>query len=539
MMFDNVDGALPRLARRLRIDGAEVGSRLGERTQEILHAQIILRHPWQREVLVPDRGANVAAQIAETMWVLAGRNDVAWLSHYLPRAADFSDDGQVWRGGYGPRLRDYSGQIDDVDGIDQIRHIVDLLSEDRSSRRAVVSIYDPAVDSAPGKDIPCNDFLSFISRDGRLDLSVFVRSNDLIWGWSGINAFEWSVLQEIVAGILGLQVGSLVFSTTSLHVYDRHWEKARRIEEGQRFVPVAFQDSPRFDVSAVMNAPTVPEHPIDALDMMIQRWFDMEQRIRTGGFLPGEDTQLINGFPEPMMRSWLQVLAWYWSGEERHRRSLEGTRLWAATEQIPQSILDRARQPVTLPSVEEPPATAFTGFVDNLHREKSAAYGDSWKKRGEQMSILANVARKIDRLEGGESTEDEVIADTAIDLLVYLVKYRRWLSERHPSLPHYVVLESLNENDYVRAVLNWLSTLTSEVPPENLVPRLLGGFSSLEDVVSRDPSRTFSAPERAGIVQEMILDAFTLARALWEQERGDTGRNATRFWAGYGDDDNV
>lgn len=528
MRFGNVDDALPRLARRLRADGSEVGSRLGERTQELLHQQTILTKPWQREVLVPHRGANIAAQIAETMWVLSGRNDIEWLSHYLPRAADFSDDGVTWRGGYGPRLRRWRGYDGDQFEIDQIRHVVDLLSQDRSSRRAVVSIYDPAVDHAPGKDIPCNDFLSFISRTGRLDLSVFVRSNDLIWGWSGINAFEWSVLQEIVAGILGVQVGSLVFNTTSLHVYDRHWEKARKIEDSAQSTPTGFQDSPRFDLETFWDEPL---HPIDALDNVIEMWFTFEGSIRNGD--PGLK-EMIDRFPEPMMRSWLEVLAWYWSGNDRYRRSLEGTRLWAATEQIPASILEKARQAGA--GASKPVTTStFATIVDNLHREKSAAYGDSWKKRGEQMSILANVARKIDRLEGGQSTEDEVIADTAIDLLVYLIKYRLWLGEQYQNLPRYVILNPLDENDAVRGVLDWLSRGDNETPPfENLVPRLLGGFASLEDVVNRDPHPAkFSAKERAGVVQEMIVDAFTLAQALWEQ--GDTDRNATRFWQGYGD----
>lgn len=583
--FPNMDSALPVMAFRTLTDGSEVGSRLGEKTFELLHQQIILERPWQREILVPTRNVNIAAQIAETMWVLAGRADVEFLSHYLPRAADFSDDDLVWRGGYGPRLRRWSLTGDAAHGtaaknysLDQIKHIVDLLSEDRSSRRAVVSIYDPRVDAAPGKDIPCNDFLSFISREGSLDLSVFVRSNDLVWGWSGINAFEWSALQEIVAGLLGLRVGRLVFNTTSLHIYDRHWKKAQQIQEHAGCAPVGSQDSPRFSMRQFL---LTSEHPIDALDELISRWFDIEARLRKQGFLEGEADQIIDGFPEPMFQSWLRVLAWYWSGDQRHLKPLEGTRLWAATQELPNSISQqvtarniatglaygiaqgdpglegRVKEPDTwvvagrpsgpdgeyqagdkvqiYPGHTVPADTtgvikplaykmAFVPFVDALHREKSAAYGDSWKKRGELFSIIPNIARKIDRLEGGKSTEDEVIADTAIDLLVYLVKYRLWLGEDRKMFRVSWAAEIGDETDRVLQGLENLHTKTTMHVREDLIPSyvtsLVNYFERLQQEVSGDPHLD-DPRDRVLYVDQMITWSFILARHLWEQEQGE------------------
>lgn len=76
----------------------------------------------------------------------------------------------------------------------------------------------------------------------------------------------------------------------------------------------------------------------------------------------------------------------------------------------------------------------FREAVLRLHRAKDAAYGDAWKKRGEVMSILANLARKVDRIEhvlGGASvTPDESILDTAVDLLVYGLKYETFLADQ-------------------------------------------------------------------------------------------------------------
>lgn len=68
-----------------------------------------------------------------------------------------------------------------------------------------------------------------------------------------------------------------------------------------------------------------------------------------------------------------------------------------------------------------------------LHREKDAAYRDAWKKRGEVISILANVARKVDRLEyvldGAPASQDEAVLDTTVDLIVYCIKYQTYLAD--------------------------------------------------------------------------------------------------------------
>ncbi len=78
-------------------------------------------------------------------------------------------------------------------------------------------------------------------------------------------------------------------------------------------------------------------------------------------------------------------------------------------------------------------AEAFLEAVTRLHREKDAAYRNAWKKRGEVLSILANIARKVDRLqsvvEGGPTTRDESLMDTAVDLLVYCLKYQTYLAD--------------------------------------------------------------------------------------------------------------
>lgn len=419
----DVNEALPLLCDCI-MDGDEVGSQHG-RTMELTHVGITLTEPLNREILLPSRKANLAAQIAETMWVLSGRNDVEWLSRYLPRAVDFSDDGKVWRSAYGPRLRNYPGG-DELD-VDQLYSVIDLLTMSPGSRQAVINLWDPTVDSLPGKDVACNNWLHFLSRKGYLDLHVSIRSNDLIWGWSGINQFEWSTLLEIVACQVGLSVGQLHFSVSSEHIYDRHWGRAGEIAQDEQLTPSI--EGPRFAYTG-------------DLDDLFERWFATEAAIRDGS--PGAE-QMVEFFPDPMLKAWLRILQWWWStGDMKylHDLSVSGTALDVAT-QI---------------GIRPKPQLTLSGELDILHQGKDNAYGDSWCRRGEVLGIQANIARKVDRLAVGGSTSDETLRDTRMDLCIYLAKYVSWLHNPfglHTGIDHQsVVAQHLRDAEEAIGVLH-------------------------------------------------------------------------------------
>lgn len=76
--------------------------------------------------------------------------------------------------------------------------------------------------------------------------------------------------------------------------------------------------------------------------------------------------------------------------------------------------------------------------IKALHARKDRAYGAAWKRRGERISIVPNIARKVDRLtafvDQGVELQDESIVDTAIDLSVYCFKYLLFLAEQHGTL---------------------------------------------------------------------------------------------------------
>ena len=182
-----------------------------------------LSNPRSRHLNLVGRKNNLAAVIAETFWVMSGSNRVnPFLSYFLPRAKEFSDDGETWHGAYGDRIFKHG----------QVQSVIDIFKEEGlNTRRAVIDIYQSAVDSKfalntmlgidKPKDVPCNNLIHFYVNDGKLNCNVFQRSGDLIWGTGNINIPEFTFLQEYIAQEIGVELGSYAHWVTNLHVYDK------------------------------------------------------------------------------------------------------------------------------------------------------------------------------------------------------------------------------------------------------------------------------------------------------------------------------
>jgi hypothetical protein len=149
----------------------------------------------------------------ESLWMLAGRNDLAYVEQYNKRMREYSDNGVDLHGAYGYRW------INHFD-FDQIDSIIKRLKASPNDRRSVLQMWDPKIDlNRDGVDVPCNTVIYFKVRDGKLNMTVGNRSNDVIWGTFGANVVHMSMLQEYVARSLGVSVGTYYQVSDSFHVY--------------------------------------------------------------------------------------------------------------------------------------------------------------------------------------------------------------------------------------------------------------------------------------------------------------------------------
>jgi thymidylate synthase len=418
MQYRSATFAFVRELEQVRRRGKPVTVR-GRPTHELLARQVTLEKPRERFITIPGRGNDPVATIAETMWVLAGHSDMAFLSRYLSRATDYSDDGVVWRAAYGPRIRAWGEQ--QVDQIDAVRQ---LLSADPTSRRAVAAIYDPAQDFAnESKDVPCNNWLHFMLREGRLDLNVVIRSNDIFWGFSGINTFEWSVLHEAMAFWVGASVGPVNFFISSLHLYDEFDDRAERCLS-------------RFDERSGYESGWGPvgfATPWESFDEVVSRWFEIE-----AGLAEGQNRRSdVEAFPDPLLRDFLRAVQVKWANkygasDDELRGLVDAIGHTDVAFALHELYFKDSRSLLPQGPVAIEPG-ALVGALTDLHRSKDASYGNSWKRRGEQVSILANIARKADRIEnviGGSPAGSESLLDTAADLYVYALKYETFLADQ-------------------------------------------------------------------------------------------------------------
>ena len=275
-------------------------------------AMFKITNPMAREVTIPERNWFKTLPYAESLWIASGRNDMAYILHYLPRMADFSDDGRYMRGGYGPRYRDYNGESDDYriesinvrqsGSVDQLNYVVECFKADNETRRAVMSFGDPMKDDFDDngrlkgtKDIPCTRELHFMKQSGKnkLDLTVRMRSNDLIWGASAVNIFNYTFMQEYVAAILGLEVGNYYHIVDNLHFYDRHIDLVKFLSELREW-----------DDETVTYAITF--HTLNEFDKLITKLSTEEKLMRTNMRYYSQTE-----FEDPFFEHWYDILYKY------------------------------------------------------------------------------------------------------------------------------------------------------------------------------------------------------------------------------------
>ena len=226
----NVNDALIKGLSALSEEGVDRDSRNGPVRVFPGPVTTYYEKPKERVIFFPERDANPYFHFMESLWMVAGRNDVAWITEFSSNIANYSDDGVSFHGGYGTRWRAWFDDIADhgsYGGIDQLSIIAEILQDNPDDRRVVLQMWSVEDDlGRDGKDFPCNLIATFrINPYGKLDMTVFNRSNDMIWGAYGANAVHFSVLQEVMAAWVGVPVGSYWQVSTNFHSYHNTLEK--------------------------------------------------------------------------------------------------------------------------------------------------------------------------------------------------------------------------------------------------------------------------------------------------------------------------
>lgn len=187
-------------------------SRDGEVCGEVINAVTVIKDPTQNILKSDIRKLPMRYAVGELLWYLSGNNKLDAIKRYSKAWESLSDDGETINSAYGYRIFEQFG-------FDQWEYVKGLLKKDPNTRQAVIHIKDAS--NKPTKDTPCTVSLQFLLRNGQLNLTTYMRSND-IWLGFPYDVFSFTCLQIIMAFELGVEIGEYTHIAGSLHLYTRN-----------------------------------------------------------------------------------------------------------------------------------------------------------------------------------------------------------------------------------------------------------------------------------------------------------------------------
>ena len=184
--------------------------------------------------MVTTKKLHLKSIIYELLWFLKGDTNIKYLKdngvNIWNAWADSNGDlGPV----YGFQWRNWNN-----DGIDQISNLINDLKNNPSSRRHLISAWNPSVlpdtsksfetNVANGKAAlpPCHAFFQFHVSNGKLSCQLYQRSADIFLGVP-FNIASYSLLTLMIAQVCNLEPGDFIHSFGDAHIYTNHFEQMK------------------------------------------------------------------------------------------------------------------------------------------------------------------------------------------------------------------------------------------------------------------------------------------------------------------------
>ena len=203
--------------------GVEQQDRTGVGTRSVFGHQMRfdLTHGFP---LVTTKKLHLRSIIYELLWFLNGDTNTKWLTE---NKVSIWDDWADENGDLGPVYGKQWRHWETADGrsIDQIKALVDGLKTNPSSRRQIVTAWNPGeVDRMALA--PCHCLFQTWVGNGKLSLQLYQRSADVFLGVP-FNIASYALLTHMLAQQAGLEVGEFIWTGGDCHLYSNHVDQAR------------------------------------------------------------------------------------------------------------------------------------------------------------------------------------------------------------------------------------------------------------------------------------------------------------------------
>ncbi len=211
------------LIERVLAAGVEKRDRTGIGTRSIFGHQMRFELADGFPLLTTKK-LHVKSIIYELLWFLRGDTNVKYLNeHGVTIWDEWADENCDLGPVYGRQWR--SWPTPDGGSIDQMADVVAEIRRNPSSRRLIVTAWNPAENHLMALS-PCHCLFQFNVADGALSCQLYQRSADVFLGVP-FNIASYALLTLMVAQVTGLRPGVFIHSFGDAHLYLNHLEQAR------------------------------------------------------------------------------------------------------------------------------------------------------------------------------------------------------------------------------------------------------------------------------------------------------------------------
>ena len=213
------------LLQHVKDEGVFRGDRTGTGTWSVFGAQARFRID-EGFPLLTTKKLHLRSIIHELLWFLNRDTNIKYLNENRVTIWDewADENGNLGRV-YGAQWTDW--KTPGGGSIDQIEQVIDQIKNNPTSRRLMVSAWNPGelhLMALP----PCHSLFQFyVNTDrGELSCQLYQRSADLFLGVP-FNIASYALLTMMVAQVCGLKPGDFVHTFGDLHLYANHIEQAK------------------------------------------------------------------------------------------------------------------------------------------------------------------------------------------------------------------------------------------------------------------------------------------------------------------------
>ena len=221
-LANNINDAFIDICKALYYHGKKVSPR-GMETLELQNYLVEFDANADPTITIPERKLNIKYLSAELSWYKSGDPSISFISKYSTFWEKLTDNNNTVNSNYGKLAL-----VDKYNGSNQYEWCMQQLLKDPNTRQAIINYNQPQHKYPTNKDFVCTIAQQFIVNEGKLDTIVFMRSNDLIYGFS-YDVPWFNYLHKKLAKHTNLPLGSYRHFATSMHVYKRHFKMIEKV----------------------------------------------------------------------------------------------------------------------------------------------------------------------------------------------------------------------------------------------------------------------------------------------------------------------